>query len=119
MALFGFQNYLSHWFDISHMQDGSNIDLLREIRVVYRKLPRLHIKWLKVEAHLDREPHTLNKVLNIEMDKLAGIFTLTCSRKLNHQHKSSTAPSWKSSLIRNASHETLVQPSNIAIKPTA
>ena len=54
------------------MQDGSNIDLLREIRVVYRKLPRLHIKWLKVEAHLDREPHTLNKVLNIEMDKLAG-----------------------------------------------
>ena len=72
MALLGFQKYLSHWFAISHMQDGSNIDLLREIRVVYRKLPRLHIKWLKVEAHLDREPHTLNKVLNIEMDKLAG-----------------------------------------------
>ena len=27
---------------------------------------------MKVEAHLDRDPQTLNKVLNVEMDKLAG-----------------------------------------------
>jgi len=53
------------------MQAGSNSDLLREIRAVYRKLPRLHIKWVKVEAHLDRDPQTLHEVLNVEMDELA------------------------------------------------
>ena len=52
------------------MQAGSNSDLLREIRAVYRKLPLLHIKWVKVEAHLDRDPQTLNEVLNVEMNKL-------------------------------------------------
>ena len=70
-ALSGVQKWLSQRFATRHMQAGSNADLLREIRAVSRKLPRLHIKWVKVEAHLDRDPQTLNKVLNVEMDKLA------------------------------------------------
>jgi ribonuclease HI len=64
-ALAGVKKWLSQRFATRHMQAGSNSDLIREIRAVYRKLPRLHIKWLKVEAHLDRDPQTLNEVLNV------------------------------------------------------
>ena len=70
-ALAGVKKWLSQRFATRHMQAGSNSDLLREIRAVYRKLPRLHIKWVKVEAHLDRDPQTLHEVLNVEMDELA------------------------------------------------
>ena len=54
------------------MQAESNYDLIREIIAFSRKLPCLHFKWVKVEVHLDRDPHTVNEVLNVEMDELAG-----------------------------------------------
>ena len=69
-ALAGFKRLLSQRFTTRHMQAGSNADLLRYIISVYIKIPRLHIKWVKVEANLDRDPQTLNEVLNVEMNKL-------------------------------------------------
>ena len=60
-ALAGFNILLSKRFSTCLMQAGSNADLLREIRAFSRKLPRLHFKWVKVEAHLDKDPHTPNE----------------------------------------------------------
>ena len=61
-AIVGVKKWLSKRFATRHMQVVSNADLLREIIAVYKQLPRLHIKWVKVEAHLDRNPQTLNEV---------------------------------------------------------
>ena len=36
------------------------------------KLPRLKFWWVKVEAHLSRDPQIVNEVLNVEIDELAG-----------------------------------------------
>jgi hypothetical protein len=54
------------------MQVGSSADLFREIRALSRKPPRFHFKWVKVDAHIDREPQTLSEILNVEMVKFVG-----------------------------------------------
>ena len=37
-----------------------------------RKLPRLNIRWVKLQAHLDRYPRDINELLSIVMDELAN-----------------------------------------------
>ena len=57
-ALKGIQKWLKKKHATRAMQGGANVDLLREIRAVMRRLPEITVKWVKLKAHRKRETET-------------------------------------------------------------
>ena len=72
-ALSGIKHWTRTRKSTRRTQGGANYDLLREIRAVLKRLPKLMMIWLKVKAHLKRPPVSVHEVLNEEMDSLANL----------------------------------------------
>jgi ribonuclease HI len=70
-ALSGIRHWTRNRQATRRMQGGENVDLLREIWAVLKRLPHLTMAWLKVKAHLKRPPELVHEILNEKMDSLA------------------------------------------------
>lgn len=54
------------------MQAGANSELLRDIRVIAKRLCHIQIYWLKVKAHHKRAAVSVHEVINDEMGELSN-----------------------------------------------